>query len=169
MVDYADVKPAERINELTQKQRLWLKYYLDPDCGFNATTAARLAGYAPTRDPDKPAYWQLRVQGSKNLKRCKLLIEKWLDQEGLSEAVIKRKIIAGMNANETKFFVHEGRITEEVNVEALAIQQKYVELACKVKGLLVSSVEVTGKDGGPLEINLKWPENGNGNGGGKEN
>ena len=48
---------------------------------------------------------------------------------------VKRKIIGGLEAKETKFFSDKGKITDQVDVEALGIQQRYADMAAKVKGI----------------------------------
>ncbi|HEA65568.1 MAG TPA: hypothetical protein ENI07_01925 [Desulfobacterales bacterium] len=76
-----------------------------------------------------------RTIGCQNFTKLSNKIEKWLDEEGLSEARIKAKITQGMDAKETKFFAHQGEVIETEEVEALGIQRQYVEMAVKVKGM----------------------------------
>ncbi len=40
-----------------------------------------------------------------------------------------------MEAKETKFFAHQGKVVETEEVEALGIQRQYTEMAVKVKGI----------------------------------
>jgi len=56
-----------------------------------------------------------------------------------------------MGAKETKFFSHEGKITDQCDVEALETQRKTLDMAMKYKAMY-SPVkhEITGKDGKPL-------------------
>lgn len=130
--------------KLTLKQRAWLDAYLE--C-FNASEAARRAGYK-CKTPD-----QFKVIGSQNLTKLNDLIEKWVDEQGLSDAKIKQKIMEGMEAKETKFFAYQGEVVETREVEALETQRRYVDMGAKVKGLYAPEKhELTGKDGGPIDL-----------------
>jgi phage terminase small subunit len=134
------------MRKLTLKQRVWLDAYLD--C-FNATEAARRAGYRCKADN------QFSVIGAQNLRKLSGIIEKWIDEHGLSEARIKRKIVAGMEAKETRFFAHQGKVVETREVEAHEIQRRYVDMACKVKDLYAPEKhEVSGAGGSPIDLTV---------------
>ena len=70
------------------------------------------------------------------MKRVRPFLEKWLDDIGLSDTALKTKLAQLLNARETKFFAHEGVVVSEVDVEALHIQTKALELAMKARGML---------------------------------
>lgn len=134
------------MRKLTLKQRAWLDAYFD--C-FNAAEAARRAGYQCKTDI------QFKVIGAQNLSKLNPVIEKWIDEQGLSEARIKRKIVAGMEAKETRFFAHQGKVVETREVKAHEIQRRYVDMACKVKDLYAPEKhEVSGAGGRPIDLTV---------------
>ena len=119
-----DKKPPAR--KLTTKQRAWLKAYFET---FNATEAARRAGYRCREDD------YFTSVGGQNLVKLRDEIEKWLDENGLSDTSLKLKLVSLMNAKETRFFAFEGKITDERKVEAVETQRRTLDMALKVKGL----------------------------------
>lgn len=115
-------------NKLTIKQRKWLNSWIEHG---NSTRAAREAGY---KDGKKAC----EIIGWENLQKLKPIINAWIDNVGMSDEAVKKKIIDGLNAKETKFFADKGKITDQVEVESLAIQQRYADMAAKVKGIYSS-------------------------------
>jgi hypothetical protein len=104
--------------------------------------------------------------GAQNYQKLRPRIEHWLDEEGLSEARIKERVVALMSATQTYHAKIKGKVDKEnlsgcrvvaeteqsgtdkdgltttgtetllaVEHEALSIQAKGVELACKIKRL----------------------------------
>lgn len=112
-------------------QKKWLKYYLEEgaETYLNATAAAIKAGY---KAKSTHTFAQL---GYRTRKRLEPQISKWLDEHGFSDAKLKAKVLALMEAKETKFFAHEGIVTDQRDVEALGIQVKALDMALNVKGL----------------------------------
>jgi len=112
-------------------QKKWLKFYFQEGSPtfLNATAAAVKAGY---KARNTHTFEQL---GYQNRKRFETRISKWLDDHGFSEARLKIKVLDLMEAKETKFFAHEGIVTDQRDVEALGIQVKALDMALKVKGL----------------------------------
>lgn len=53
---------------------------------------------------------------------------------GLTPEAIASKIRDGMDAKETKFFQHEGKITDQIDVEAHGVQHRYLTTAIEVLG-----------------------------------
>ena len=114
---------------LKGKQYPWLQAYLNeanPATYMNQTGAARAAGY-----PEKSCM----AIGWQNYRKLQGRISKWLDEVGLSEDRLKKKLADLMDAKETKFFQHEGIVTQQIDVEALGIQTKALDMALKVKGM----------------------------------
>lgn len=122
--------------KLTIRQRKWLDAYLET---LNASEAARRAGYKCRTDEG------YRVIGSENLTKLNGFLQKWIIEAGFTPARVKAKILEGMEARETKFFAHEGKVTDQREVQAWAIQAKFTEMAAKVLSLfdadLVQRVE----------------------------
>jgi hypothetical protein len=115
----------------TIKQRLWLFHFLDSDGpGFwHRARSAELAGYSNKTDNF------LRTVGLRNYRFWAVEIDKWLDEIGLSDTALKGKLVRLLRAKETKFFSKDGFVTEEKEVDALAIQAKALEMALDMKGL----------------------------------
>ena len=96
------------------------------------------------------------VIGSQNFRKLNDKINQWLDEEGFSEVALKIKILSLMNAKETKFFAHEGMISDRVEVEAIETQRKTLDMAIKVKDMYAPTKhQVTGKGGKDLEWTVK--------------
>lgn len=145
--------------KLTLKRRAWLKAYFRT---FNATEAARVAGYRCKKPEGFEAI------GCQNYRKLLPLIQKWISEVGLTPEKIKLKILAGMEARETQRIKVKGAVRRqdlpegrrviattgviiydsegkpeagdgdaviEWEEEALGIQQKYVDMACKVLSL----------------------------------
>lgn len=128
---------------------MWLNFYLNsenPDTFFNASASAKASGYRAKTDDS------FRSIGHKNYKRLQDQIEKWIDEEGLSEIKLKLLLIEGLQALETKFFAFQGEVVEEKEVIPWHVREKYLELALKVKGMFApEKKELTGPGGGPIE------------------
>lgn len=134
---------------LTKKQ-FWLRYFLDKDnrdTFLNRTESARAAGYECQDDHSYSAI------GSNNYRFYEKIIQKWMNEEGLTDLSLKCKLITLLDAKETKFFAHEGVVTDEREVECLGIQAKALDMALKVKGSYAAQkTEVSGPGGGPVPI-----------------
>lgn len=133
---------SEKLPKLTPLRREFLRLYLSPgsDTFMNATQSY-LQNYLTTVPKD---YQEACQRGYRVLQAVKPYVKKWLEEEGLDEVSLKSKIIQGMNAVETKFFAHEGVVTDQRQVEALGVQYKYTELAAKVTGMLQESIHIAG-------------------------
>jgi len=125
------------------KQIPWLFHYLDQGGpGFmNASESARLAGYKANGDQS------FGVIGCENLKKLKPLIEEWMEEEAFSPSALRKKHIGLLNAKTTKFATHEGKITDEREVEDNGTQIKALDMAYRIKGeYAADKVEVVGLD-----------------------
>lgn len=136
------VKDPNKEIKLTGKQKKWLKYFFET---MNATEAAKLAGYnASSRKT-------MNTIGNENMVKLGPLIQEWFCKVGLSLEAIQAKIHDGFSAKETKFFAKEGIVMDEREVEALGIQQRYVQLAANLMGYMPDQKhQLLGKDGGDL-------------------
>lgn len=121
---------------LNIKQKAFLSEYLK--C-FNATEAYEKV-YKCSRETaltNGPA-----LLGNARIKE---LINKWLDEIGFSDERLKIKVLSLMEAKTTKFFQHEGEITDQAEVEDNTTQAKMTEIALKMKGLLTEKIEHSGE------------------------
>jgi hypothetical protein len=118
--------------ERVSKLNAWLRAYLDennPVTFLNKFTSAKAAKY---KCKDDDSFAQI---GCRNFKKVNDKIEKWFDEVGLSENALKNKLLSLMEAKETKFFAHEGTVTDQRDVDALGIQAKILDMAIKVRGM----------------------------------
>ena len=143
-----------------QKQDLWIRYYLDSD---NALTfmdkveSVFAAGYDYERDD--AGIRRARIVGCKLFKKFIPEIEKWLDEEGLSEARLKAKLSELLEARETKFFAHQGVVVDTRDVVDHGVQLKALDMAFKVKGSYApQKVAVDGNLSVPSDIRGKLDE-----------
>jgi len=114
------------------KLMVWLHYFLDhsnKDTFLNKTSSAKAAGY---RGKSENSFKSI---GYQNFTKLHHVIAKWIDESGLSEVSLKVKLLDLLNAKETKFFAHGGVIISQVDIDALEVQRKALEMAMKVKGM----------------------------------
>jgi len=139
--------------ERVSKLNVWFRHYLNENCSttyLNKTNSAKAAGYKCNGDDS------FRNVGCQNFTKCSDKIEKWLDENGLSENALKLKLLSLIEAKETKFFAFQGEVKEQIEVEAIETQRKALDMAFKVKGMNAPTKhELTGKDGKSL---FKDPE-----------
>lgn len=117
---------------------------------LNASQAARNAGY----------------KGKSNVIGARLLadvsiqafISKRLNEAMASEKDSLKKLI--LEELKTEAFMKIERKDENgnIDIEQSPHKMKAIEMLAKYTAILTEKVEVTGKDGGPIE--LKWPEGG---------
>jgi hypothetical protein len=135
---------------MTPKMRKWLQSYLDDtnkETFGNATASAKAAGY---KCKSSECFENI---GSQNYKKLMPQIEKWLDENALSDCRLKGLLVDGLQAFETKFFAHQGAVVEEKTVIPWEIRRKYLEMALKVKGLFAPEKhELAGKDGSTIDL-----------------
>ena len=74
------------------------------------------------------------------LKKHKIKMTELMDQMGLDLEEDIKDLIRLRKAKETKFFAHEGKVIEQVDVEDNGTQLKALELTCKIKGHLKERV-----------------------------
>ena len=130
------------------KRNVWLSHFLNEATKrtfLNKVESVYAAGYKVT------SHDSARNIGYANFKACQDKINKWLEEEGLSETALKLKLLSLLEAKETKFFTHQGEIIEEREVEAIETQRKTLDMAIKVRGLYAAEKrELSGPNGGPI-------------------
>lgn len=126
--------------EMTPKQKAFIKEYIT---SLNATDAAHKVYNAKSRDV-------ARRIGSENLSKLVKPIQQVLEERGLTNDYIAKKIKEKMEAK--KPIIANGKMWQ---TEDHTTQLKATELAAKLKGLLKDSVEITGKNGNELVIKIK--------------
>ena len=132
-------KPGrKKLEIITIKERKLLKAQLD---GKTRAEAAKIAGMT--------APYASAVQHKPQVKAA---FKELLDKAGLSDEYLSAKIKWLAEAKETKFFANLGVVLDQREVDAIETQRKMTEFACKLKGHLVERNELTGTDGGPIEV-----------------
>ena len=113
--------------------------------GENMYQAAKAAGYSDSIA--KNAYRELMPRAQDVFRRA-------LAQHAPIGKQAK-KIAEGMEATETVFFQKDGKVTDSRDVVAWGARHKYLELAAKCQGFLVDNVQLSGKDGEQLVIEVR--------------
>lgn len=136
------------LNQCTEKERVFLDALFDPACEFLAWKAYKKAY-------PNSAYTTAKSNGYTTYRRLLPIIQSWLDEAGLSKEHLKHKLLTLLSAMETKFFPYMKKVTKtemvdgklvrtkeefqeitRVDVVALAIQIKALELGMKSHGML---------------------------------
>jgi hypothetical protein len=74
--------------------------------------------------------------GSQAIERIRVAAPELLARHGLDDdALIEKHLIPLLNAEETKFFAHEGKVTDQRNVAALGIRDSALDKTLKIRGL----------------------------------
>jgi len=111
---------------LTIKQRKWIKLYLE--CG-NASEAAMKVYDCKSKET-------AAVIGFENLR--KLNYEDFLETAGITDALIQKKIMEGLDANRVISAINTGKqatgaTADFIDVPDYAIRHKYLETVLKLK------------------------------------
>jgi phage terminase small subunit len=97
------------------------------DAGYSARTADR----ATVQIESKPAV----VQAFKAV----------LEKAGITDELLARRLREGVDAKETKFFAHQGKVIDKRQTVHHGERRAHVELAMKIKGHLIDKHEITGQ------------------------
>lgn len=90
---------------------------------------------------------------SKRWSQLRPVAAKWLEDHGFTIGDILREWAADLDATETKFFQHEGRVVETREVVNYQARQNALTNIGKIKGVYAAEKrELTGKDGEPLGV-----------------
>jgi hypothetical protein len=92
------------------KINIWLKHFLNENCSttfLNRKESARRSGYKTINE------YSLDSIGHQNFAKCRPRIKKWLDENGLSDEALEIKLIALMEARESKFIKVKGAVIRE--------------------------------------------------------
>lgn len=95
-----------RVNKLNE----WFKAYTNPEnpkTYLNKTQSAKAAGYKASSED---SFAQI---GCQNFNKLKVKIDAWLDENGLSEEVLKTKLISLFEGQEIKIMTLKGEIETE--------------------------------------------------------
>ena len=108
---------------LTHKEQAFVRNLVN---GKSLTQSALAAGYSD-RHPGQSG-WQA-------LENIRHKVPELLDRHGLTdEALIEKHLKPLLNATETKFFQHKGKVTDSRRVPANAIRLNALDTAFRLKG-----------------------------------
>lgn len=144
---------------MTLKERKFLKFYLESG---NVSKSALKAGYA------------FRESGFQNLSKhiVQEAFQMLLEKQGLTDKKLSQVLSDGLDATKVIGYLHQykkkgknGKVekvqpdeiisSEFLDVPDIPTRHKYLETALKVKDKVKDKLEVTGKDGEPLMLELK--------------
>ena len=132
-------KAKKKAAKLTGKRLAWLSAYTDqsnPKTFLNATQSAMAVYSNRKKNQTKEQRYQSHASiGNENLKLLEKEINKWMDEVGLSENYLKKRLLELTKAKKTKFFAEKGVITDQVEVDDNSTQLKAVDMGFKYKGL----------------------------------
>lgn len=133
-------------DELTLKQRKWIKIYLE--CG-NATEAAMKVYDCKDRD-------SAAVIGFENLR--KLNYTEFLEEAGITDDLLQKKVIEGLEANRTVSAKIIGKTADSqtddfIDVPDFIARHKYLETALKLKQRLIDRKDIQ-SGGEPIKIDI---------------
>lgn len=133
-------------DELTLKQRKWIKIYLE--CG-NATEAAMKV--YDVKDRESAA--QI---GYENLR--KLDYTEFLEEAGITDDLLQKKVIEGLEANRTVSAKIVGKTADSqtddfIDVPDFMARHKYLETALKLKQRLIDRKDIQ-SGGEPIKIDI---------------
>jgi len=131
-------------DDLTLKQRKWLKLYLELG---NATEAAMQVYDCKDRDVAKSIGWE-------NL--TKLDFSDFLEEAGITDKLLQQKIMEGLDATRTVSAINTSKnataqSTDFVDVPDFLARHKYLETALKLKRKLIERTDIT-TGGKPIPI-----------------
>ncbi|VBB42102.1 hypothetical protein TRIP_B200242 [uncultured Desulfatiglans sp.] len=81
-----------------------------------------------------------------------------LDELGLSDAALKRKLIDGLDAMKTLTATFKGKITDRLEVIDWATRAKFLDLALRVKGMYQPEKVQVDQSGGLIVIGTGYPD-----------
>ena len=142
-------KCSNCVQRLTLKQRRWLKCYTDPNSPEtfgNATASAKAAKY---RGKSLDSFETI---GHENIKKLQFYLQKFLDEAGLSDTHLMNYLIQGLQAEETKFFAHEGKIISKRTVINWKARRDFLDMALKIKGLYKAEKHELSAPGGAIPV-----------------
>ncbi len=133
------------IGKLTLKQRKFWQHYIIHN---NLSAAAKHAGCQCN------TLQNYSTQGRTILNSLELSMPELLNAEGLTDQALAKPLQKGINAQKPLIATWEGKITDKLWIEDHPTQLKAVELIGKMKGHFIDKLELTGRDGGDLVLQL---------------
>jgi phage terminase small subunit len=127
----------------TVKERRFLEAYL------KGKSLAECAKYAGSKGKDRNS---LKVIGHRMLTKINLSMDEVLDLAGVTDEVVARKLMEGLEADRLYLASYEGKFLDERKAPDVSTRLKAVELIGRIRGHFVDRHEITGKGGGDITL-----------------
>ncbi len=134
------------LGKLTPKQRKFFQHY----CKYHNLAAA--AKFVKCKCNSLQSF---STQGHEILKSLELSMPELLDAEGLSDEAMAKPLQDGLIANKSVFATWEGKFTDEKVLEDHPTRLKATELLGRMKGVFIDRVNLSGRDGGDIILQVK--------------
>jgi len=138
---------------LTPKQRKFWKRYTET---HSLTDAAKYIGSKGN------GTHSLSQVGYQMLKQIEPSMGELLDAKGLTNEAMIEPLIDGIKAQKPIVATWQGKITDQLWVEDHPTRHKFIETYHRLRGNFVDKVELSGRDGGDLVLQVapRLPGNG---------
>jgi len=133
------------LGKLTLKQRKFWKHYIE---NHNLAAAAKYAGSKGDNLKN------LSMAGHYILESLGLSMPELLNAEGLTPEAMAKPLQDGIAAKKPFIATWEGKITDQLWIEDHPTRAKFLEIYHKLNGNFVDKLELTGKDGGDLVLQM---------------
>ena len=131
--------------KLTLKQRKFWKHYLEH---HNLAAAAKYAG------SKGKGVKSLSTLGHQILESLELSMPELLNAQGLTPEAMSKPLQEGIEAKKPLIATWEGKITDQLWIDDYPTRAKFLEIYHKLNGNFIDKVELTGRDGGDLVLQL---------------
>lgn len=136
-------------HKLTKTERQWWREYLSIGCE-DSTQALRLVYKKKKVDPLPTGLTQMASALRKSVfAKLGITNEILMETMGLTDERLYKKALEGLDA--TRPIILNGKVQ---GVADYATRHRYLETGLKLKGKLTDKLELTGEDGGPLQMQL---------------
>ncbi len=133
------------LGKLTLKQRKFWKHYCE---NHNLAAAAKHAGSKGDNLKN------LSMAGHYILESLGLSMPELLNAEGLTPEFMAKPLLDGIKAKRPLIATWQGKITDQLWIEDHPTQAKFLEIYHKLNGNFIDKLELTGKDGGDLILQM---------------
>lgn len=131
--------PGTDFTKLKPRQRKYIEAVVG---GMTREEAKRFAGYSETTRPARIENPSIKAAFARLIKQA------------VPAHILAKRIAEGLNAEETKFFQHEGKITDQANVIAWSERRQYAQLAAQYGGYVETETS-PGKGDVSVELVVK--------------
>jgi phage terminase small subunit len=121
------------------------------DAYLQGKTLAECALYAGLRGKDNNS---LKVSGYRLLTKINISLPELHEMQGITTEYLRKKLEEGLDANKRFYASYQGTISSSEPFGDQPVRLKALEIAHKLRGDFVEKLELTGRSGGDLTIQL---------------